>query len=397
VEASQRGTAISLKNSYNSYTTISNLNLEASQVDNLWVSGGTVGVVASGLTVENSFENGIYFYRTTSGVISSCLAAYNGSDGITFAETPSLLIDGCTVHDNDQLSNDNYTGGIHGGTDTAGQSTNVVIEYNDVYNNGLGQPVYRGAGITMDTMGTGAIIQYNDVHDNYEDGIGIDGFNGATVEYNVVYNNGIGSSGGVGYGIFAQADQNTSLTNTTVIGNTVSGNQNGGIIFAGPSPEQSDGCSNNTAENNISVGTVSGQNFLANGGCENAGGYGRGNTYTHNAFGAAASNFLGWGNGTYYSTYAAWEAATGNCGTPGCSHFVQADPQFVNAAASEFWLASGSPAIDAGLNLGSPYNIGLMPGSTWPNSVATGDQNAYGSGWEIGAFVYVPVRPSPPS
>jgi hypothetical protein len=81
----------------------------------------------------------------------------------------------------------------------------------------------------------------------------------------------------------------------------------------------------------------------------------------------------------------------------GCSHSVEADPQFVNAAASKFWLATGSPAINAGFNLGSPYNIGLMPGRTWPNSIVTGDQNAYGSGWEIGAFIYVPVQPSPPS
>ena len=31
-------------------------------------------------------------------------------------------------------------------------------------------------------------------------------------------------------------------------------------------------------------------------------------------------------------------------------------------------------------------------------SVVTGDQNAYGSGWEIGAFIYVPaVAVNPPS
>jgi hypothetical protein len=68
----------------------------------------------------------------------------------------------------------------------------------------------------------------------------------------------------------------------------------------------------------------------------------------------------------------------------------------VNASAGQFWLTSGSPGIHAGLNLGSPYDIGLMPGSTWPNSVVTGDQNAYGSGWEIGAFIYVPAV-APPS
>src|SRR5208337_5546951 len=99
-----------------------------------------------------------------------------------------------------------------------------------------------------------------------------------------------------------------------------------------------------------------------------------GNVYLYNDFGPAATGFINWGKAGKQSTYAAWETAAGNCGKVGCSHSVQADPQLVSAAASQFWLASGSPAIDAGLNLGSPYNIGLMPGSTWPNSVVTGDQ-----------------------
>jgi hypothetical protein len=107
--------------------------------------------------------------------------------------------------------------------------------------------------------------------------------------------------------------------------------------------------------------------------------------------------FHQWGTGVHYSTYSSWETATGNCGTVGCSHSVQSAPTFANASAGQFWLTSGSPGIDAGLNLGSPYNMGLMAGSTWPNSVVIGDQNAYGSGWEVGAFVYVPVAPDPPS
>ena len=54
---------------------------------------------------------------------------------------------------------------------------------------------------------------------------------------------------------------------------------------------------------------------------------------------------------------------------------------------SDFALQSNSPAIDAGTNLGSPYNQGLNPASTWPNNVSTLDQNGYGD-WEIGAYVF---------
>ncbi len=58
---------------------------------------------------------------------------------------------------------------------------------------------------------------------------------------------------------------------------------------------------------------------------------------------------------------------------------------------SDFTLQPTSPAIDRGINLGSPYNQGLDKNSTWPNNVSTLDQNNYGSGWEIGAYVFTGV------
>ena len=64
------------------------------------------------------------------------------------------------------------------------------------------------------------------------------------------------------------------------------------------------------------------------------------------------------------------------------------DPLFVNQSAGNFVLQPDSPAVDAGTNLGSPYNLGLNPASTWPSNVSTLDQNNYGTGWEIGAYVW---------
>lgn len=52
----------------------------------------------------------------------------------------------------------------------------------------------------------------------------------------------------------------------------------------------------------------------------------------------------------------------------------------------DFRLAPGSAAIDGGLNLGSPDDVGLDPEDiVWPPS--TVDQDLHGSAWEIGAFV----------
>ena len=66
------------------------------------------------------------------------------------------------------------------------------------------------------------------------------------------------------------------------------------------------------------------------------------------------------------------------------------NPQFTNPSAGDLALQSTSPAINAGANLGSPYNMGLNSASTWPNNVHTLNQSDYGS-WEIGAFVYADV------
>ena len=51
-------------------------------------------------------------------------------------------------------------------------------------------------------------------------------------------------------------------------------------------------------------------------------------------------------------------------------------------------LLAVSPAIDAGVNLGSSYQNALSPLATWPAGVSFFNQNSVGGAWEIGAYVY---------
>jgi len=390
MEASQRTYAI-YGNSV-SYVTVSAIEATEANTHGIEFSLGT-GILVTGISTVYNYGIGLQTVITNVITITQSTAAYNGGSGIYLYAPGTSLVDHVVAHDNAQLTPQSYAAGINAGG--VGNSGATTIQYCVTYNNGLAISGVNssGAGIWLDTANNYSVVQYNLAYNNYHGGIDIDADNYATVIYNLSYGN--HSAGAMATGIHIFADAQTTMTGHQVYGNTVYGNDHMGMDVNGYTGGTSNGCTNNLIENNIVVGTTSGRNLSVTNGCQNTGGYGSGNVYTYNDFGNATSNFIQWGTGNYYSSYSSWETAAGSCGTSGCSHSVQAAPAFANAAASQFWLASGSPAIDAGLNLGSPYNIGLMPGSTWPDSVVTGGQNAYGSGWEIGAFVYVPPVPPP--
>jgi hypothetical protein len=382
IEVSARTYAVGSLGS--NYITFTSLHAQHAQSDGFSLGGDYL--VGNGLISDYNYYDGISG-GGASWTIQNSTVSYNGADGIFFTNSNNFLISANVVHHNCQLgidSNANYTGGqdssagIRFGLYQLGSGT---VEYNVAYSQAQGG-VDSGAGINLDTnasSGSYVVIQYNETYNNYGAGIRLDLANNAVVAYNLSYNN-LNNNDTAGIHVAYTANGNFIYNNTmygNVLGLDIEGNAAG-------SPGEITG---NLFKNNISVGN-SEIPFRARWGGENDGTLGSGNVYTYNDFGPAAASFIEWGNAVYYSTYASWESATGNCGTPGCSHSVQADPKFVNASAAQFWLASPSPAIDAGANLGSPYNIGLLPGSSWPNLVLTGDQNSYGTGWEIGAYIF---------
>jgi hypothetical protein len=117
-----------------------------------------------------------------------------------------------------------------------------------------------------------------------------------------------------------------------------------------------------------------------------------GTAYDYNDyFSASGSTPFSWG-GTAYS-FANWQTASSQD-----AHSFSADPSLANASplssTGNFTLLAVSPAIDAGVNLGSAYQMALSPAASWPGSVSLFNQNSAGSGWEVGAYVY-PVNAVP--
>jgi parallel beta-helix repeat protein len=126
------------------------------------------------------------------------------------------------------------------------------------------------------------------------------------------------------------------------------------------------------ANNKIYNNTVHGNGYNINGGCETAGicdQDGQGNEFRNNIVSANAGApfvFLSGSSGQVVSNNLCTVSGTG-CATVG-------SPQFVNAAAFDFHLQSGSPAIDAGVALLQVLTD--FDGTARPK----------GAGYDIGAF-----------
>jgi hypothetical protein len=103
-------------------------------------------------------------------------------------------------------------------------------------------------------------------------------------------------------------------------------------------------------------------------------------------FGASGTPF-NWG-GTAY-TFANWQANSGQD-----AHSFSADPNLVNESplttSGNYALLATSLAINVGVNLGSTYQNALAPAAAWPGGVSFINQNSAGSGWEIGAYAFLP-------
>jgi hypothetical protein len=372
-----------------SYLTIQNIQVQKANSFGILVGQGSSYVTLNGVSSYYSAISGVYLRGPTSGpnqtniTVTNSDLAYNGNDGIQLCDYDSgVEISHNRIHNNSQVTATDYTGGLY----SCNMVSNVTLEYNEVYDN-MTTNTLSGAGLWSDCTGTGFIFRYNLIYGNSGIGIFNEITSGSQIYGNVVYGNGIG-------GIAIHAHTATPASNNLVYNNTVYGNKLYGIQVMSTDGSSGAVVDANFVENNIVVGNAGPQLYTGEGG-ENDGTFGRGNVYLYNDFGTAAKDFIEWPYGVFPPTYAAWETAAGNCGTVGCTHSVETSPTFANASAGQFWLTSGSPGIGAGLNLGTPYKNGLLPGSAWPTLVTTGPTNTPP---DIGAFVYVPpVAANPPS
>jgi hypothetical protein len=213
-----------------------------------------------------------------------------------------------------------------------------------------------------------------------------------TASHNLIYGTygygvNVGSGGGAGLGTgstltfygnlldISQAN-NTGLLFTGSAGNIIYNNTIYGPANTNPAISQVSTSTGTLVKNNIfwtgAYATVDASSEATS-------------AYDYNDYFSASGTPFSWG-GTAYN-FATWKTNSAQD-----AHSLNSDPKLTNGAGRNFTLLVGSPAIDSGNNLGSTYQFALSPSSSWPGGVSLLNQNSFGIGWEMGAFVFPPNR-----
>jgi hypothetical protein len=316
------------------------------------------------------------------------------NDGIYFrvASTYASVLRN-TVYNIGQNTDAGDNGAICLGGFPVGDSGYGLVEGNLVYNIGQSDVVTgHNHPIEIDRS-SHTVVRYNVVHDTIKGAISVGGTSDehqtdTDIYGNLVYdiNLSYGAHTGQGAAILIDSAERIKVYNN-VVWNIGDSNYTAGIWV--------DGTAGQTLDSIAIFNNIIGPVTASSGSYRRTFQRGANATYTNltdnnNIFYDPAGIILLNGASTYTSL-ATFQAAM----TPQESASLNSDPLFVNASAGNFTLLAASPAIHAGSNLGSPYNLGLLSRSSWPSSVVIGDQNAYGTAWEIGAFIFATAHTLP--
>jgi len=281
-------------------------------------------------------------------------------------------IEGNKVHDTNNIGIDVI--GFEGTAPdpTVDQARDGIVRGNVVWNvDSYGNPAYgndRSAdGIYVDG-GRDILVEGNTIHDV---NIGIElasEHSGRSTRNITARNNLVYDSTAIGIPIGGYDRRRGSTEDCVIVNNTVV-NTDGVELLV-----QFDTRDNVIANNVIVAGAR--HVFVENDYRENAG-----NVLDHNLYSSADGSSAGtwqW-RGVGYGGFDRWRARSGND-----RHSIFADPGFEDAAAHDFSLRAGSPAVDAGAFLAASGSTDL-----------TGQPRGQAGGIDLGAFEQTAPPPSP--
>ena len=346
--------------------------------------------IARNLSAHDTFRHPICVYNGATSNVLTNITAFNsyGTSPICIygTGTSGNLIQNSTFY-NDTYMRSAYvfTGGVWSVVVAHGGSQNNTVDSCLIYSTAgpfrSNTFTGHGYGVLVGDSTTSLTVSHSLIYGNFEWGVDVgSGGNsglttGATITFwgNLLDISASSASASGGEGFLLTGSVGSIIYNNTVYGPGVT---NAVVTQA-----------------STSTGALVKNNIFYTGGYASVDATSETSTaYDYNDYFPASGTPFNWG-GTAY-TLANWQTNSLQD-----AHSFSADPSLTNASAlpstGNYALLAVSPAINVGANLGSTYQMGLAPGSSWPSGVSLLNQNSAGSGWEIGAHVYPANGASP--
>ena len=341
-------------------------NASSATLGGLYLTGSNT--IVRNLSAHDVYRHPFTIYIGATNNTLTNVTAYNsyGTSPLAIygSGTTGNLVQNSTFYNDTSLSSAYVATGVWGVIVAHGGSTGNTIDGCLIYSTAASA---AGYGLLVGDSGTTLTASHNHIYGKFAYGVNV------------------GSGGGSGL---------AAGSSITFFGNAldISGANNNGILFTGSTGSivynnTIYGPSNTNAaisQASTSTGALVKNNIIWTGNYAAVDASSEASSaYDYNDYFSASGSPFSWG-GTAY-TFATWKTNSGQD-----LHSLNSDPKLTSGSTGNFTLLGGSPAIDAGVNLGSTVQMELSPAATWPSGVSLLNQNSYGSAWEIGGYVYLP-------
>ena len=343
-------------------------NSSSATLGGLYLTGSNS--VVRNLSAHDTYRHPITLYIGAASNTISNVTAFNsyGTSPLALygAGTTGNLVQNSTFYNDTSLSSAYSAAGVWGLIVAHGGSTGNTVDSCLLYSTAASA---AGYGLLVGDSGTTLTASHNLIYGTYSYGVNVGSGGGAGLA---------GGSTLTFYGNLLDISQanNIGMLFTGSAGNIVYNNTIYGPANTNAAVSQASTSTGTLVKNNIFwTGAYASVDATSE----------TGSAYDFNDYFSASGTPFSWG-GTAYN-FANWKTNSGQD-----AHSLNSDPKLTNGAARNFSLLAGSPAIDAGTNLGSTYQLALSPSSSWPSGVSLLNQNSFGAGWEMGAFVFPPNK-----
>ncbi len=379
-----------------------NCDISGYQLAGIYVLGGNNAgfdnVELTNNSVHNNVQNGIVFQSNQNNANKNELVSNNSvydNAGINPGSNDTISgsgielggVNGATVEYNNVYSNG--ASGQGGCGIWCYESTGVLMQYNISHNNTTHYG-HDGDGFDLDLDTQNSIVQYNYSYENAGAGFMMDQWQGNNdfknnvIRYNISQDDGRQNTY-AGLSVFGSIEDSAFYNNVVYLTPAASvagirvkysalgGSYVSGLVFANNVID----VTGSVTLINIPSDEIHGSNLTF-----------VGNDYWTNG----SSVYLVYGS-TTYSSVSAWASATGEEKLNGTTVGKQVDPDFSSAGQgaaltnpsqlktlTAYELLSGSPLINAGINVASNYGFAA------PSSDFYGDATPQGGAFDIGAF-----------